>query len=482
MNTSTHASRITLALLLLLSACGGGGGGGAGGDNTTAINLIDWTWVGGSDTFGQPGSYGIKGSPIPANVSPPNAPQALEGAMSWAGASNNLWLFGGAADLGVGFNDLWKYDTINSQWTWMNGDATANQLSNYITKGIANPVDASGPGSREYSATWTDSSNNLWLFGGFVRINVAGSTAYANDLWKYDTNLRQWTWMNGSNLVDQPGNYGNKGTATSTNVPGARWVGTYWTDSGAFWLFGGIGFDSASQKGNLSDLWKYDTTNNLWTWMSGPSTKDQLGIYGRKGVADAANFPGARSGAVSWSNNGSLWLFGGSGLDQNGLGVFNDLWKYDTLTNQWTWMGGSNMIDQAGSYGSPGIPSLNNMPGSRRFGVSWKDNSGNFWLFGGQGYDYAGNFGELNDLWKFDGTNWTWMSGSKIRDQAGEYGTTGNTDPAKFVPGSRDVAVSWYDSVNSQFWLFGGQGCDVYANIYGCIGYLNDLWQFQPKP
>ena len=475
MITSARTSRFTLALLLLLSACGGGSSG-TSGDNTSAINLIDWTWISGSDSFGQPGSYGTKLAPASTNM-----PQALEGPMSWADASNNLWLFGGAADLGVGFNDLWKYDTINNQWTWMNGDATANQLSNYITKGTANPVDASGPGSREYSATWTDSSNNLWLFGGFVRINVAGSTAYANDLWKYDTILRQWTWVNGSNLVDQPGNYGVKGTPSANNVPGARWVGTYWADSGIFWMFGGIGFDTASQKGNLNDLWKYDPTNNQWTWMSGPSTRNQLGNYGGKGVANAANFPGARSGAVSWSKSGSLWLFGGSGLDQSGPGVFNDLWKYDTLTNQWTWMGGSNMIDQAGNYGSPGIASPNNVPGSRRFGVSWKDSSGNFWLFGGQGFDNAGNFGELNDLWKYDtNTNqWTWMSGSKIMNQAGEYGTMVNSDPAKFVPGSRDVAVSWYDSINSRFWLFGGQGCDVYGY---CGGYLNDLWRFQPKP
>jgi hypothetical protein len=123
---------------------------------------------------------------------------------------------------------------------------------------------------------------------------------------------------------------------------------------------------------------------------------------------------------------------------------------------------------------------MSNIPGARRFAVSWKDNSGNSWLFGGSGYDSAGNFGTLNDLWKFEPVlkRWTWMSGSKISDQSGEYGTTGNLDPAKFVPGSRDVAVSWYDSINSRYWLFGGQGYDA----YGSNGYLNDFWQFQPKP
>jgi hypothetical protein len=136
------------------------------------------------------------------------------------------------------------------------------------------------------------------------------------------------------------------------------------------------------------------------------------------------------------------------------------------------------MIDRSGSYGNPGNLNPNNTPGARRFAVSWKDNNDNFWLFGGSGYDLAGNFGTLNDLWKFDGANWAWMSGRNIRDQIGEFGTRGNPYPTRFVPGSRDVAVSWYDS-SGRFWLFGGQGCDAYGY---CSGYLNDLWRFQPKP
>ena len=42
------------------------------------------------------------------------------------------------------------------------------------------------------------------------------------------------------------------------------------------------------------------------------------------------------------------------------------------------------------------------------------DSSGNFWLFGGNGYDSTGNTANLNDLWMFNPTNktWTWVSGS----------------------------------------------------------------------
>jgi len=34
--------------------------------------------------------------------------------------------------------------------------------------------------------------------------------------------------------------------------------------------------------------------------------------------------------------------------------------------------------------------------------VNWTDASGNFWLFGGNGFDSAGTQGYLNDLWKYE--------------------------------------------------------------------------------
>lgn len=109
-----------------------------------------------------------------------------------------------------------------------------------------------------------------------------------------------------------------------------------WMDSsGDLWLFGGYGFDSTGREGNLNDLWKFNLTSKMWTWMSGSNAastnvNSNSGVYGTMGVAAATNTPGARSGAVSWmDSSGNLWLFGGDGTGStNTGGDLNDLWRY----------------------------------------------------------------------------------------------------------------------------------------------------------
>lgn len=150
------------------------------------------------------------------------------------------------------------------------------------------------------------------------------------------------------------------------------------------------------------------TPNSQWTWMKGDSISDVVGVYGTQGIASTSNKPGARHGAVSWTDlSGNLWLFGGryntpSFIDEN----LNDLWKYEPSTNQWTYIKGGN----GPVYGTKGIGAPENKPGGRIDAVSWTDNFGNLWLFGGYGLASNG-VDELNDLWKYDPSNniWTWI-------------------------------------------------------------------------
>ncbi len=454
-----------LVIVLLVIGCPQGGsssGGGGGGGKKESILQNVWTWVSGDNIVSQPGVYGTKGT-----ADPSNKPGSRQNAVSWIDSDNNLWLFGSdgydSAGISGRLNDLWKYDGTN--WTWVSGNNIVDQTGIYGTKGIADT--SNKPGSRSGAVSWIDSNNNLWLFGGYGLDSTAAGRL--NDLWKYDgTN---WTWISGDNIVNKTGVYGTKGIADPLNKPGSRELAVSWIDSNNnLWLFGGYGLDNTAA-GRLNDLWKYDGTN--WTWASGDNTVNQTGVYGTKGTADPLNKPGSRELAVSWiDSSNNLWLFGGAGfVSAVSFGLLNDLWKYDG-TN-WTWVSGDNTINQAGIYGTKGIASPSNKPGGRREAISWIDSSNNLWLFGGDGYVSAVSVGLLNDLWKYDGTNWTWISGDNIRNQTGIYGTKGTAKPSN-KPGSRYYSISWIDSSNN-LWLFGGWGYDS----SGTEGYLNDLWKFK---
>jgi len=190
----------------------------------------------------------------------------------------------------------------------------------YGTRGVSNP--ANKPGSRWCYTSWKDSTGNLWLFGG-VDASNAVALDYFNDLWKYDVTLNEWTWMSGSNQVNQPGFYGIKCTSSTLTSPGGRLeTKACWKDDcNNFWLFGGEDLNNKYH----NDLWRYNLTTDRWYWVSGSSGVNQQSIYGTQQVPSPANIPSSRMGSVSWKNNNGLWLFGGMDFTN---GEWNDLWKF----------------------------------------------------------------------------------------------------------------------------------------------------------
>jgi N-acetylneuraminic acid mutarotase len=243
--------------------------------------------------------------------------------------------------------------------------------------------------------SWTDSSGNLWLFGGQESDN-----GFLNDLWEFNPAAKTWTWVSGNNTANASGFYGTLGVPSASNAPGAREGSVSWTDSsGNLWLFGGVGCDSSCFAEALNDLWEFNPTAKTWTWVSGNNTPNASGVYGTMGVASSGNMPGARYGSVSWADSsGNLWLFGGAGYDSryDEWGELNDLWEFDPTAKTWKWISGSNTAGASGVYGAIGVASTSNMPEGRYGSVSWTDSSGNLWLFGGGNAVLA-----LNDLWRY---------------------------------------------------------------------------------
>jgi N-acetylneuraminic acid mutarotase len=470
----------------------------------------EWTWMGGSSVltqndngkYGQPGMYGTQGQPSAANI-----PGGRLGAVSWTDKDGNFWLFGGGgldSTETFGFlNDLWEFDPSTNEWTWVSGSDTiaafnGGQPGIYGQQGT--PAVTNTPGGRSGALGWTDANGNLWLFGG-AGFDAADTNGNLNDLWEFSPSTREWTWVGGSSNLDVNGTvagvYGTLGSLTAGSFPGSRNNGVAWTSKdGSLWLFGGYGGSTPGQFGNLNDLWRYVPAKNQWAWMGGSSTTLQPGVYGQLSTPAPGNVPGAREGAAAWADNeGNFWLFGGTGFVLVGStvaeGDLNDLWKFDPATSEWAWMSGSDTLPNScldisgicnwpGVYGTLGTAAAGNTPGSRASTVTWTNQDGTLWLFGGNGSDANNVPGFLNDSWKFDpvASEWTWMGGSSMVGAggatAGVYGTLGSA-AAGNLPGSRTEGVAWTD-INGNFWLFGGSGSDA----QGVIGYLNDLWETTP--
>ena len=307
---------------------------------------------------------------------------------------------------------------------------------------------------------------------------IAGCLSFSSISFGQVSINSQWTFVKGDQGVEVAGNYGQKGVPAATNKPGGRFFCTGWVDSSSnVWLFGGSEAVSA-----YNDLWKFSPITKNWTWISGDNTPGSSGVYGAINVAAASNKPGAREAAVSWIDDaGNGWLFGGQGLASTGYGYLNDLWKYDPTSNVWTWIKGENTVNSVGSFGVQNVASNTNTPSARQASFSWKDLSGNLWLFGGQGYDALGRGVYLNDLWKFNVTTkqWTWAKGDNTVASASHVGVAGvygtfRTPSSANKPGSRSEGASWVDA-SGYLWLFGG---GAVTSSPTSAGIVNDLWRF----
>jgi alpha-tubulin suppressor-like RCC1 family protein len=247
-----------------------------------------------------------------------------------------------------------------------------------------------------------------------------------------DGTVKSWGYNNNGRLGD--GTSSNRispvavvGLTGVLEVSGGEFHSAARKGDGTVWTWGDNSYAQLGD-GTQTESWvpvqvgggfNVDLIFPLFTWMGGGTTHSGQGsVYGVYGVADPANLPGERSFATSWSHpSGQLWLFGGYRYAGTGAQRdLADLWKFDG-TN-WTWMGGSSGADNT-SWGTKGVPSSGNSPSSRNSAASWTDLAGNLWLFGGYGWDTNVSYGNLDDLWRFDGVTWTWMAGSSSSNQPG---------------------------------------------------------------
>lgn len=157
----------------------------------------------------------------------------------------------------------------------------------------------------------------------------------------------------------------------------------------------------------------YNVTRRQWAWISGSNVVDQTGVYGTKGTPSTANYPGSRyrHSMVLHPTTNVLYLFGGFADDSSGikgtllmmmflfeclLGYMNDLWSYNIATDEWTWLSGSDIRNQQGTYGIKNSPQASNMPPNRiGFGMTIRPETNTIYVSGGNTVDATNNYGNI---------------------------------------------------------------------------------------
>jgi hypothetical protein len=120
----------------------------------------------------------------------------------------------------------------------------------------------------------------------------------------------------------------------------------------------------------LSYLWAVTLASYPFypVWLSGTHYINQEEDFGALGVPSSTNMPPARSGGLGWLGltGLELMLFSGTRCDTFSSNcLMNDVWRFDIITELWTWVKGSSDYDQGGVYGSKGIENEANTPSSR---------------------------------------------------------------------------------------------------------------------
>lgn len=393
-------------------------------------------------------------------------------------------------------------------WTWMNGDPMSFTPV-YGTQGVYAP--SNRPSYAPDPGFWNGKDGKFWLFG----------TGNMTDTWSFDPTINQWAWETGTHTGSA--SFGTMGVSSPSNRPPLLYAPVSWTDTiGNLWMFGG--YESSFGPRNM--LWKFNVTTKEWTWIRGSALPWAVGSYGVKGVSSPANDPASRHSSSGWVDvaTNTLWLCLGE-FNSGTATFFNDVWKYNISTNEWTWMAGesagSGLTPVNDIYNALGAFDLLNTPAGKQSYNALSDNSGNgyislysdFWkynitinqwacirddsmrynaptpffcvpsynYFSTPGYnntlaakDNCGNFWyrEGNRLWHYNVALDRFTQVNATSGSVPVYGTLGVPDPANSPYTSRGAAA-WIDN-NGDFWQYGGTDLSP-TNYYSIMWkYTND--------
>jgi cysteine-rich repeat protein len=292
-------------------------------------------------------------------------------AVAYDSARDRVVMFGGGADAFTGKNETWEWDGS----TWTLKSPTTKPPARTMTRAVYDSV-----------------RGKIVLFGGY-------NGAVLNDLWEYD----------GSNWT--------KITATSPPTARQRHAMAFDAAHGTIIVTGG--WDATNT--NLADTWVYDPTTTTWTQsasavsarhdanMAYDSVRQRVVLFGGHlgsvtafndtyewdGTSWTAKSPttkptGRADHAMTYDTNRQRIVLYAGRVSQNGS-VLTDVWEWD----------GTNWAER--------VPKMS--PDARsNAAMAYDAARGRLVMFGGE--DTAGT--TFSDTWEFDGKYWTKMSPATV--------------------------------------------------------------------
>lgn len=223
----------------------------------------------------------------------------------------------------------------------------------------------------------------------------------------------------------------------------------------------------------------WDLTTEI-AWVGGFNGSDTTGVYGELGAnGTSITRPPGRLYAASWTyvpdgGTGPTALYIYGGLQSTGHGYFVDMWRFDTESSTWSWIGGAQNLTTA-----PCCKVTNSTtsawPGTLVATHTWRVGK-KLYLYGGvsdaEGPGSIFSASGSNELWEYDiDTNaWTYL-----------YATASTTPNCNTNnPGARaggnvfaipyvDTDVNW---VRYHVYMYGGQSTALNA--------ANNMWRWDP--
>ncbi len=311
------------------------------------------------------------------------------------------------------------------------------------------------PFSRYAAACMKDTSGSFWLYS---------SDGY-HELWRYNPDINEWMLANGNTTVQLAPVYGTQGVAAAANQPGGATFGhPSWGDHmGNLWIFGPDG---------LNDMWKYNIATDMWTWVKGTNSMGPA-VFGIKGIASAATNPGmCNETDCHWTDsNGELWLY--TEFDGN-------LWKFDPITEMWTWMAGNGAANAAPVYGTIDVFDGANTPGGfsgcpavGTLYTMWITSDDHLWMMVNRS-DFVN--GEV-EMWEYNPNINEWRCRRIDALPIGQpqvYPTACDDNDSTIFPIIRtEMRAEWVDNCDHLYMFGGGEFCWP-SSTY------NDLWRYDP--